>query len=324
MTRKLPVQAKYLIEKSLEEADLDAEPMLLSWPADALLAIGATYLDPSRKMSGLQRLVAHLSDEEKKPAWPIHGLALGRYLSTARKNPAMKTLLREGFKKAYARQLFCYQYKDPEETGLIASGIEVGGDPFTRLWERFSAVDTYWSPSFNAALIWTNEALISLGYALGEDTAALIEWNEWAVYAMNDLLWHETKGYYGVVRQDNLQWKGGLHVGALAPMAAGIPTQEQAERLLMHVVRQNWGGEGPWLVQAPSSDHTIDLLSSWILFKGFLHYDMHESAARIQRDALKLAGGAGIYAGYNAKTGEGLYGCNNPCAAVLLLELLHG
>lgn len=296
--------------------------MLQSWPVDALLAIGATYLDPSHKMSGLKRLVTHLSAVEKTTVWPVHGLALNRFLSTARKNPAMKTLLKEGFKNYYTRQLSFYQRNDPEETGLIASSPETGGDPFLGLWEPFPT--NYWSPSFNAALIWSNEALISLGYALGEDTSALIEWNEWAVYAMNDLLWHETQGYYGVVRPDDHQWKGGLHVGALAPMAAGIPTQEQAERLLTHVVQQNWGGDGPWLGQAPSPSHTIDLLSSWMLFKGFLHYDMHESAARIQRDALKLAGNAGIYAGYDAQTGEGLYGCDHPCAAVLLLELLHG
>lgn len=163
-------------------------------------------------------------------------------------------------------------------------------------------------PFFNAVLCWSNESLLKVGHLLGQNVSDILHWHELTIYSMNEKLWDELSGLFQAydLRSDfRLSYAA---VNGLMPMAGEVPTQDQAEVMLMAL-------ESAWFTQeeaicflCPSynmdspdfeSDNrwrgAIWILTNWMLYQGLNRYDFEELSTKVLNDSLKLVSEYGFY-----------------------------
>lgn len=308
-------------------SDGHQEPAGPAWHSAAILALGAAYAEPSLIPAYCDKILDEIpvAINSQTRQLPVHGGLLLRIFSMVRSKKVSTSFIHEAFERLLQYLTSLYDTFDPLDACLAVTNDPARlGWPFNAVWQTGAArID----PVFNTLLIWSNEALIQIGQALKQDLTALIQWHELSIYAMNEYLWNDRLGLY---LPYDLHGKSQIptgYLGALLPMLAEIPTQEQAERLLQHLEKGAWQQERYLAAMLPGEDsatgHTaIDLFSNWMLYQGLLRYDMYEAAARVKNDTLALANDQGIFECYHPATGEGLRGYNSPYAAALLSDML--
>ncbi|MBR9920762.1 MAG: glycoside hydrolase [Bacteroidetes bacterium] len=195
-------------------------------------------------------------------------------------------------------------------------------------------------PLFNGILAWSNESLIEIGGMLGEDVSDLVAWNELTVYSMNDKLWNEETGNYDAWDLANDQRLACNTSSGILPMCGLVPTQEQAEMILLKLESSLYSGtaENPtfWCPTYQLDQKNLDyekywrgpiwINMNWLLYRGLLRYDMVEAAERVRTDSLQLLANHGFFEYFDPRRnqqGPAAYGTKQfSWSAALCLDFL--
>lgn len=282
-----------------------------------------------------------ISDREVA-ALPMQGFLIGTLLQNAKKNPErLIPVLRKAYSRALAQHRYLYTHRDFEDEGLIAI-LHPEEDGFGNApgYDFPNAGGGIQDPFFNTCLIWSNESLIQVGHFLGEDVLELIQWHELSIHSMNEKLWDERSGFYHAY---DLYRQRHIPVDTLAgilPLAAEIPTQEQAERIWKVLETAPWRsavlGSGLYpscRLDALYADFRngwrgpIWLVLNWMLYNGLLRYDFSDAATKLRGAALRYISEYGFHDAYDPRleSGSGHPGigaATSPSAAALALHWL--
>lgn len=256
--------------------------------AKTLLAIGYTHLD----MDVAKQLLVE-SVESTDSALPLEAVAMWRLFKNSKDKNQAKDFLTPLYAAVLAKHRDLYELFDPLEEGLPAIG-------------------RVQNPMFLMALTWSNESLIHLGHMLGEDVLEIIQWHELTIYSMNEKLWDEDSGGYLSYDLTEEQYLRGDRLTRFVPMACEIPTQDQAECMLLKIERELFSGE-------------ISVWEGWLLYQGLRRYDFDELASKLHRFLSESITTFGCYERFNAVTGEPVLNGKreqSPLAAALWIDLL--
>lgn len=299
----------------------------------------------------------HMRNHLVRP--PIHGFLLWRLYETLEDKVLAKAFLKRFYPKVLAFHRFLYQHRDPDEEGLVftrhpwESGMDYvpiwdtllqSIDPIELRESQLKAPDklgpfAVQDPFFNTLLIWSNESLIKAGGILKEDILEVIQWHELAIYSFNDQLWDEERGIYNAYDLNAKRMMPVSSISGLLPMVGEVPTQDQAESLLITLESGMFGGKSSdyYLcptnsLNAPSMSHytkwrgSVNMLSNWMLVQGLLRYDMDEMAKKIKEDMLDLFSKHGFYEHYDARKlgfrSIGYGRSEDPVSAAICVDLL--
>ena len=274
MNKKLLQQSALDCLKQYEFADGTAR---IATGQAAWLALAFSRLDETKALYWLKEALAGHLEGGSVPiaaasSLPVYGWILGHLYQTSKNRPAFLKEIRPVYGKIFNFHQHLYTNNDLSGDGLIATargGTSEGvtsSPPLTNPTE---------DPFFNALLIWSNEHLIRIGGLLGEDVQEVIEWNDLATWSMNEKLWDDGANCYLLFDLNQQSKIATTSVNGFLPIAAGIPTQEQAE--MMHEV----------LIQQALDPH--EWVLNWLLYKGLLRYEMRETAADLKRKTLTTA-----------------------------------
>ncbi|MFO0468624.1 MAG: MGH1-like glycoside hydrolase domain-containing protein [Bacteroidota bacterium] len=302
---------------------------------------------------------------------PLHAGIIWQYAQEIEDKKIARTFIKKYFEKLVHSHLYWYERRDFEEDGLVSIVHPVESllpescswDESLQAWKKrtLSTEDNLstalfniqkdllissqkpekeWAmkdPVVNSLLCWSNEALIAMGKFIRKNVSEIIQWNELALYSMNEQLWDEE---YGIYRGYDLITKElplSGSIGGLLPLLAGIPVQEQAEAML-GALRLNF--EKPDFYKLASNSLFADvtqvekpcrgamsLLINWLLFQGLSRFDLIDFAEQIKKDTIALVSEYGYYLHYspqkdlvqNCGIGKG----NNPFAVAILLHFIH-
>lgn len=196
-------------------------------------------------------------------------------------------------------------------------------------------------PLFNGLLAWSNECLIEIGGLLGEDVSEIVQWDELTKYSMNEKLWDEERGIYNAYDLRNEELIPVHTSSGLMPLCGDVPTQEQAEKMLLTLESEMFGGKRDDIYLCP----TYSLLAedadfkkywrgpvwinmNWLLCHGLLRYDMEDMAERVRQHSLELLEKYGIYEYFDPRKGveeEAACGAHAfSWSAALCIDMLMG
>lgn len=274
---------------------------------------------------------------------PVQGLLLGQVLRASRRSAEfLSEALRLAFHCALAQHRHLYEHRDPAQEGLISifhpEEDGFGNNPAYHTLVPGTA-NGIQDPFFNTCLTWSNESLLAVGSFLGEDILEVMHWHELTIHSMNDKLWDEEAGHYQAY---DLEKGCSIRIQTLAgllPLAAEIPTQEQAERMLRVLNDKRWGvSSGDFycypscLPEAEFADfHTgwrgpVWLALNWMLHQGLLRYDFNQAATKVRSDSLRLIAEFGFHDAFRPHVHSlghpGLGAPASPAAAALALHWL--
>lgn len=302
---------------------------------------------------------------------PLHAGIIWQYVQKIEDKKIGRKLVKKYFEKLVQSHLYWYEHRDVEEDGLVSIFHPIESllpescawdtplntwkkragsaeeDIFTTLLNKqkdlltsLQKPEKEWAikdPVVNTILCWSNEALIAMGKFIRKNVSEIIQWNELALYSMNEELWDEEYGIYrgyDIITKE-LPLSGSL--GGLLPLLAGIPVQEQAEAML-GALRLNF--EKPDYYKLASNSLYADvtqlekpgrgamsLLMNWLIFQGLSRFDLIDFAEQIKKDTLDMLSDYGYYLHYlpqkdlvqNCGIGKG----NNPFAVSILLHFMH-
>ncbi|MEM7187638.1 MAG: trehalase family glycosidase [Bacteroidota bacterium] len=198
-------------------------------------------------------------------------------------------------------------------------------------------------PLFNSMLIASNDSLITLGKLLGRDAqvAQLERWNALAKTAMNSKLYDAQLKAYVYFDLRNEKKYAHASSSSFAPLFAGIPSQEVANRLVAHLDAGRFSGADRSNFLCASFDPSSPMFNSekywrgpiwinlnWIIYRGLLKYGYTEVAHRIKEDSLFLVRKYGFYEYFepskalNKRLDKGYGGNNFSWSAALTIDLL--
>ena len=172
-------------------------------------------------------------------------------------------------------------------------------------------------PLFNGVLAWSNECLIQIGGLLGEDVSEAVQWDELTKYSMNEKLWDEERGIYNAYDLRNEEIIPVHTSSGLMPLCGDVPTQEQAEKMLLTLESELFGGKRDDIYLCPTYSllaEDVDFKKywrgpvwinmNWLLYHGLQRYDMEDMAARVRQHSLELLEKHGIYEYFDPRKGE--------------------
>lgn len=276
-------------------------------------------------------------------ALPMQGFLLGMFVQGVKKNAAsLFPAVRAAYYKALAQHRYLYHHRDPEDEGLIAIfhpeedgfGNAPGYD-----FPKSGGLGIQ-DPFFNTCLIWSNESLIQVGHLLGEDVLELMQWHELSIHSMNEKLWDERNGYYQAYDLTRQRLIPVDTLSGILPMAAEIPTQEQAERIWKVLESAPWRsavlGNGLYpscRLDALYADFRngwrgpIWLSLNWMLYHGLMRYDFSDAAAKLRLAALRYISEYGFHDAFDPRLEStsghpGIGPATSPSAAALALHWL--
>lgn len=253
-----------------------------------LLALGYVLDQPDQALHIIK-------SEILKPNWdlPFHATVLLHWYEQRKDKQSATEQLRQLFPLLRARHQYWYAHQDPEESGL----------PY-----RAATNPGVLEPLFLTALTWSNESLIQIGNILGEDVLEVMQWHELTIYSMNEVLWHENCGGYCV--GESIPSASSFH--RFIPMSAEIPTQAQAERMLLKLKKHLTSGE-------------IQMLDAWLLYHGLLRYDFDKQAKELRSQILLCNKEYGFCEGFNLETGVPTTSpkLQSPIVAALIVDLFE-
>lgn len=183
-----------------------------------------------------------------------------------------------------------------------------------------------------------DQDLRELAVEIGEPVAEIDGWIDTVSKVFNRRFWDETRGLYfdydlraGAPIPVNTQ-------AAFLPLYAGLPSPNQAERLvrehLLNPAEYAPGSEvSHWIT---STSHTepnwearrywrgpVWIITNWLISIGLDHYGYTDLASAIRRDSLRLIETAGFWEYFDARDGSG---CGSPdfsWSAALAIELTN-
>ncbi|MFN9681756.1 MAG: MGH1-like glycoside hydrolase domain-containing protein, partial [Bacteroidota bacterium] len=194
---------------------------------------------------------------------PLHAGIIWQYVQEIEDKRTGRKLVKKYFEKLVHSHLYWYEHRDIEEDGLVSIFHPIESllptscawDESLNAWKKRAhstdedistslfnkqkdllissqQPEKEWAmkdPVVNTLLCWSNEALIAMGKFIRKNVSEIIQWNELALYSMNEELWDEE---YGIYRGYDLITKElplSGSIGGLLPLLAGIPVPEQAE-----------------------------------------------------------------------------------------------
>lgn len=199
-------------------------------------------------------------------------------------------------------------------------------------------------PLFNAMLIASNEALITIGNVLNKskEVAQLKAWNTLSKKSYQDKLYDpELKGYiYYDLRNDKPLRH--LSSSSFTGLFAGIPDNGIAARIVSHFEKGRFSGKDDELLLCASFDPESTLFDpkrywrgpiwinlNWLIYRGLKKYGHLELAQKIKDDTLYLMKTYGFYEYFDprkevdASLTEGYGGANFSWSAALTINLLE-
>jgi mannosylglycerate hydrolase len=188
---------------------------------------------------------------------------------------------------------------------------------------------------FNSLLVQANRDLAEIARVLGDDPGQFESWAEQTAAGIDAKLWDEKAAVYV-----DYDVEAGRHVGVrtaagLAPLHAGIPTDERARQMIGVLAgsRVEVGeGEG-WAVTSLAPDDPgfmptrywrgpIWPILNWTLQRGLDRYGYHDLAAHVRRALIDLSSRNGFWEHYSPLTGKGHGGEQFAWTAGLVLDVL--
>jgi hypothetical protein len=187
---------------------------------------------------------------------------------------------------------------------------------------------------FNSLLVQANRDLAEIARVLGADPERFDDWATNTAAGLESKLWNDEHALY--VDYDR---KAGKHVGVrtaagLAPLYAGVPTVERAQRMIARLAGSRVAvGESGWAITSlapddPSFQPTrywrgpIWPILNWVLQRGLGRYGFPDLAAQVRRALIDLAGRGGFWEHYSPVTGRGHGGEEFAWTAGLVLDVL--
>ncbi|GAB4281841.1 MAG: trehalase family glycosidase [Deferrisomatales bacterium] len=188
---------------------------------------------------------------------------------------------------------------------------------------------------FNSVLHRANWDLLELARVLGEPTAEIREWLRKTAGAFETHLWDEQDRMYhsrDLVSGQPIR----VHTASCAvPLFAGVPDHARVERLVGGFFTACPFGEPDRCASVPSYHESQEGFQAvnywrgpvwvnvnWMIYEGLRRYRLIDSADRIRRNLLRLAGQAGFWEYYHPTEPRGLGSPDFSWTAALVLDLL--
>lgn len=187
---------------------------------------------------------------------------------------------------------------------------------------------------FNSLLVQANRDLAEIARVLGDDPGRYESWAEQTAAGLEAKLWSEDDALYV-----DYDLAAGRQVAArtaagLAPLHAGIPSDERAGRMIGRLAASRVDVDGAgWAVTSLAPDDPrfvptrywrgpIWPILNWTLQRGLDRYGYPQLAAQVRRALIALAGREGFWEHYSPETGKGHGGENFAWTAGLVLDIL--
>jgi hypothetical protein len=204
---------------------------------------------------------------------------------------------------------YWYEQRDPAELGLPAIHFaEESLIPEFLKNVYHSTPFKVQDPAFLGLLCRANECLIELGEALGKDLTELLQWQELTIFGLNEDLWDAQLGVYRMMDLDSGKSLRAQWLSNYIPLWAGVPDQEQAEKMCRSLVK-GFFRENYWVLptQIPTestseteANEVVSPLLNRLIYAGLLRYGFKENANYLNKKALQMVGSYGFYPNYKA------------------------
>ena len=273
---------------------------------------------------------------------PIHGFALLHLYEKTEGEEEVMNFLKELYPKVKAFHQYLYTYRDPLDEGLITIRHPLeSGMPDSPIWEETinwmklesigePTVDAFnvnayladifrkeqydeaaisrkcpyliQDPLFNAVLVASNEALTDVALLLGEDISELVAWNELTIHSITEKLWDEKRALYNAYDLRAKRLIVNDSISAFMPLFGGVPTVEQAERMVAVLLSKQFCGATKtpmhfcptYRVDSEAVDFekpwkgAISMDTNWLLYKGLTRYLFINEANQVKDEAIEL------------------------------------
>lgn len=190
-------------------------------------------------------------------------------------------------------------------------------------------------PIFNAILVRSNQALVTMAEMLDRSTDEPMRWLEQTRSGMREKLYSDdgSRFYAYDRRADELLDEHDSIVG-YAPLYGDVPTDEQAEAMVERMDERSYFDEDLFAIPTTSPDDPeynpanywrgpVWPFTNWMMIHGLRDYDMHERAQRVETDWYELIAEHGFCENHSPETGEPVGATTFPDTAALFLERMY-
>ena len=187
---------------------------------------------------------------------------------------------------------------------------------------------------FNSLLVQSNRDLAQIARALGDDPEPYESWAAQTAAGIDGRLWDEQAAVYVDYDVEAGRRVGVRTAAGLAPLHAGIPTDERARRMIGQLAgsRVDVDSRG-WAVTSLAPDDPgfmptrywrgpIWPILNWALQSGLDRYGYHELAGQVRSALIELSSRGGFWEHYSPLTGKGHGGEQFAWTAGLVLDVL--
>jgi hypothetical protein len=187
---------------------------------------------------------------------------------------------------------------------------------------------------YNSLLVQANRDLAEICRIVGADPTYFERWADKTAAAIESRLWEEEHSTYfdlDLVAGQPLTTRVGP---AFAPLYAGVPSQERAERVIEALLRHRAIiDESTWAIPSVSPHEVsftpnnywrgpIWINVNWFLYHGLRRYGRGDLAAELRRAMIDLPKRSGFYEHFNPLSGQGQGESDFSWTASLVLNLL--
>jgi mannosylglycerate hydrolase len=190
---------------------------------------------------------------------------------------------------------------------------------------------------FNSLLVQANRDLGEIARTLGSDPGRFDSWAEQTAAALEAKLWDDEAACYADYDVRAGQRVRAHTAAAYAPLFAGVPTPERAQRMRERVMAASAvaiDGFGRVVASVSPADVHFDPalywrgpvwpMINWVMYTGLRRYGFTQEAGEIRGALLELVRREGFWEHYNATTGRGQGTEQLSWTAGLVLDLLDG
>jgi len=269
---------------------------------NSMLALGHARSDAKGVFEKFSELLASPIDAERED-WGL-GYVIHHIFLSCNNNHKIVEAIEGLFAQLIDKQLQRYTAFDPNDSGLLV-------------------VDQIIDPRINGLFAASNDALISLGYAIGQDSKNLFEKNELTMHSMNEMLWDEERGIYNKYDASAKSILVNESVSGFIPLIAGVPDIDQVLVMVHRAFGDDFRRGGyysfpgmnlnlPNLDYQSSKTGAIDIATNWLLIKGLERYDMDDLVEVVLMDTLVLIEKHGFYPFFDPRKSNTQNGLGEP------------
>jgi len=186
---------------------------------------------------------------------------------------------------------------------------------------------------FNALQLKSLQALSSIATIIGEDSQDIDNQIQSVQQAFAKALWNSEISCYQDIDISTGKSIIAGNLGQFIPLFAGLPTKEQAKRLITELCSPDYWPEQGWGIASQSIRSTefdanrywrgpVWVNMNWMIIKGLEQYNRSDLANRLAHETLQLVEQSGFYEYFNPKTGQGLGSDSFSWTAALVIDLL--